>query len=351
MSELLLEQVSSFSGSFPIIETRSNFQVDENDSEPFFVTLPLGKAGNVSKNGRLYDREFYAELVRQVNSAPASDAITGIVGHSDPNGASWKVDMPALEWVGAALTEQNEAWGKLYVYPEETKLRSAIKRAMRLNGKVATSIWGTAEMEGNRAVRPTIKRIDYADPERAGVRAAIAVPIITKEMTGDKNVSDNLELITELRSDRDKARNDITALQTELAEMTVKYTNIEPKFRQIAELAGEKDAVQFVSELITERNNYRTEKLKLEIGQLISEQVKLEAARPLIATMLGMPESKAKAETALQELLKNKDVIKTMQALALMESGGHAYIGEHQDTEAFDEKKANQTANEIGYGF
>lgn len=351
--ELLLEQVGSFSGAYPEIANRAGFAVDENDTNPLFVTLPIGAIGNKSRNNRIYDRNFYSELVRQVNEAPSDNPITGIIGHSDPNAASWKVDLPAMEWVGATITEQGQVWGKAYVYPEESKLKSVIVRQKRSGAKVATSIWGTARMEGERAVNPTIKRIDYADPEKAGVIAAIATPYITSEMTDkkDDSMSEHQELIQELRTDRDKARESVTELQAQLAEMTVKYTNIEPKFRQIAELAGEKDAVQFVSELIAERNAARDEKLKLEVKQLIAEQVKLEAARPLIATMLGMPESKAKAETRLQELLQDEGVKDTLKALALMKSGGHAYIGEHQTDKPFDEKEAKELASEIGYGF
>ena len=337
MTEKLYEQVSAYAGSFPTIANRASFTPDDNDTSPFFLTLPLGKAGNVSGNGRLYDRDFYAELVNQVNNAPADNPVTGIVGHSDPNGASWKVDMPALEWVGATLDDAGTVWGKAYIYPEETKLRSAVKRAIRSNGKVATSIWGVAKMEGNRAVSPTIKRIDYADPERAGVKAAIATPVLTTEMhTGETTVSENSELVTELRSDRDKARETVAELQGQLTDIQSKYNAIAPQVTALQELAKDKELLSFVAELISERNQFRAEKLELEVNKLIAEQVKLEAARPLIQTMLGKVESKDAAEKRIAELLETESVKMTLQAIALATSGGRVFVGEHKN-DALDE--------------
>jgi hypothetical protein len=351
MTELLHEQVGAFSGKYPDIPTRPNFQIDENDSAPFFVTLPIGKAGNVSGNGRLYDSEFYSELVRQVNHATQDNPILGIVGHSDPTASSWKVDLPAIEWVGATLDNEGMAWGKAYVFPEETKLRGTIRRAMKSNGKVATSIWGEAKMEGNKATNPTIKRIDYADPERAGVKAAVAVPQITSEMTtGDNPVSEqDTLLVTELRNDRDKARNELAELQGQLAEMKNKYEAIAPKVDALQELAKDKELVSFVAELISERNQYRAEKLELEVGKLISEQVKLEAARPLIQTMLGKVESKDAAEKRIAELLDTESVKMTLQAIALASSGGRVFVGEHKN-DVLDESPEAYARASARYG-
>lgn len=350
MTELLYEQSGAFSGKYPEIPTRANFQVDENDSAPFFVVLPIGKAGNVSGNGRLYDKEFYSELVRQVNHAPQDTPILGIVGHSDPTAASWKVDLPAIEWVGATLADDGMAWGKAYVYPEETKLRGTIRRAMKANGKVATSIWGEAKMDGNRAISPTIKRIDYADPERAGVKAAVAVPQITSEMqTGETTVSEASELVTELRTDRDKARIELAELQSQVTEWKNKYEAIAPKVEALQEMAKDKDLVVFVSELLSERNQYRAEKLELEVNALIAEQVKLEAARPLIQTMLGKVDSKQAAQTRLAELLETESVKMTLQAIALAASGGRVFVGEHKQ-DVLDESPEALASAQAYYG-
>jgi len=352
MSELLIEQKSTFGGDYPEVATRKDFQLDPDDNDPVFMTLPLGQAGNESANGRVYDRVFYTELVRQVNEAPP---VVGIVGHSDPLAASWKVDLPALEWVGAAITETGQVWGKAYIYPDETKLRATVKRAKRKNLEIATSIWGNAQMEGKRAINPTIKRIDFADPERAGVKAAVAVPILTSEMTtGDKTVSDTTnELVSELRSDRDKARETLVTVQTDLRELQSKFSQIDPQWQRLQEMAQGKDIVVFVSELVNERNQFRAEKLQLEINQLISEQVKLEDARPLILTMLGNVESKEKAQTRLSELLNDETVKKTLQALALASSGGRVFVGEHLGNDKLDTSpEAMRRAQEdFGYGF
>lgn len=338
MLELLLEQASAYRGEYPQIPNRATFIPDESDNSPFYVTLPLGKIGNVSGNGRLYDKDFYAELVNQVNNASSDNPITGIVGHSDPNAIGWKVDMPAMEWVGATLEEQTgTVWGKAYIYPEETKLRSAIKRAVRANGKVATSIWGVAKMDGNRAISPTIKRIDYADPERAGVKAAVAKPVITAEMTGEKAMSDNQELITELRTDRDKARAEIAELQKELNDLQVKYEAIAPKMASLQEMAAKEDVIVFVTELVHARKQAESDKLRLEVDAMLAEQVKLADARPLIATMLGTVESKEAAQKKLAELLETDSVKKTLQALALVQSGGRVYIGEQGNSDVLDE--------------
>jgi hypothetical protein len=333
--ELLYEQVGAFSGTYPPIENRANFQPDENDSEPFFVTLPIGQTGNESENGRLYDADFYSELVRQVNHAPADNPITGIVGHSDPNAQAWKVDLPNFEWVGAKIAENGTVWGKMYIYPEETKLRTSTRRHMKRNSVVATSIWGEAKMEGKRAVNPTIKRIDYADPERAGVKAAIGIPQITSEMIEKDNEMSDV-LIAELRTERDKARGELATLQEQITLLSPAHDAMKAKLATLQELAGSQDLIVYVSELRNQVDTSNREKLALEIGKMISEQVKLEVARPIIETMLGQQPSKEAAQTRLSELLNETSVKQMLQSYALAIAGGHAYIGEHKDTETLD---------------
>lgn len=207
-------------------------------------------------------------------------------------------------------------------------------------------------MEGNRAINPTIKRIDYADPERAGVKAAVAVPQITSEMkTGETTVSEqDTLLITELRNDRDKARTELEATKTQLRELQVKFDALTPAFNSLKEMSDGRDILVYVSELASENKRMRSEKLALEINALITEQVKLEAGRPLIATMMNGIQSKAEAEKRLSELLNDEGIKDTLKALALMKSGGHAYIGEHVN-DVYNEEQAKQKASEIGYGF
>lgn len=335
MSQIILQEISSFSGQYPEIRQRADFQVDDDDPQPVFMTLPIGKAGSTSKNGRLYDRDFYAELVRQVNESP--DPITGIVGHPNPDAVSWEVNIPSLEWVGATLDEQGVAWGKAYIYPEEDKLRKTIIRAKKRNGKVATSIWGDAVMDGQRATRPHIKRIDYADPDKAGVEATIATPVLTQEMDEDNPMpTDNNELISELRSDRDQARQTISELQAQVNELQGKLTPLEPKWQQLQEMAGGTDPVQFVTELIAERDTLRKAALDLAINEIISEQVELEAARPLIRTMVGPVENRSDATRRVSELLNDETVQQTLQALALAQSGGRVFVGEQRSRDGID---------------
>lgn len=327
MTELLIEQASAFGHGYPDIPHRSDFTIDESDNDPVFMTLPIGAIDITSKNGRHYDEAFYQELVRQVNERP--DPLMGNVGHENPDSRAWEIKLPSMEWVGATLDiETGIAWAKAYILPEDTKLRQHIRRAKRRKQRVATSIWGEATMDGDRATKPTFKGIDFASPDKAGVEAAIAIPEMIESIKSEDTImsDDNKqELVIELRTDRD-------GLRTQVAELTQQVAQYEPAFTLVAELRttlDNEDLRTAISELQTELTNLRTQTARQTITELVNTEVKLETARPIILSMLGEHSDPTTAKERLGELLKAPHVIEMQKALALSASGGRALVGEH----------------------
>lgn len=378
MSELLYEQSGTFEGSYPTIPNRAGFVVDDSDTDPLFMTLPIGEVNTQSKNGRVYDREFYSELVRQVNEAPNNKPVTGIIGHPNPDAVSYEVNLPSIEWVGATLSDDGKVWGKAYVYPEDVKLKNTVKRAKKRGAQIATSIWGNAVMDGNRATKPTIKRIDYADPEKAGVSASVATPILTQEMndTGDNPMPDNnnQDVISELRNDRNQAiqeladvRNELKASQAQvqvISELT-ELLDTQDVFKAVSEMQktiqewqplvtgvkalGEKplQAIQEMQETIAELEHAS---LLHNIVDAINEKVKYEGARPNIAEMMGIErdedgvgtltrqyDSAKAAIERLDSLLAREEVQEMIRSMVYKASGGRVTTHKTYDTDWRDQ--------------
>ena len=391
MSELLHEQTSAFEGNYPEITHRSDFAIDDDDDDPIFMTLPIGEVNSKSRNGRFYDRAFYTELVRQVNGG--EDPVTGIVGHRNLKAQSYEVKLPSLEWVGATLEDDTGlVLGKAYVLPEDQQLRRNVRRAKKRKKKVATSIWGTTLMRGDRATKPELKSIDYVDPARAGVEAAIATPIITQEMieSEEKKMPENTQdILSELRTDRNlaleervKAEHERDLLQEQVQVVSELETLLETKdvlkhvtemkeqisemkealtlVQELRETLGTEDVRKHISELVTERDGLQKKTIAYAARDVITEQVEFEDARPLIANMIGMdwekPEEKAlpfttreEVEAAVKAVTEQETVQEMLKALVLKKTGGRAYVGDGLPKEFVDTPEAREKAvNEWG---
>jgi hypothetical protein len=385
-TEFVFEQVSTFGGDYPTINMRPDFQIDDSDSDPVFVTLPIGEVGVTSGNGRYYDRNFYESLVRQVMET--TKPITGIVGHENPEHAAFETRLAAMEWVGAAIAESGTVWGKAYIYPEETKLRADVRRAKKRMNKVATSIWGSAMMEGNRAVNPEIRRIDYVDPQRAGVQAAVGVPVVTSEMldtNGDSVSSETnaggmhhhpllpnpvleTRIAKEINMADEKVNADVIQLQetinqlqtykaqwaalsemvgtTEVTkavrELQRRNTELQPMeavVESVRDALGTNDVVEAIAELKADRDKYQRESLGFTAKNLVDNKVAFEGARPMIAEMIGLnyeaPQESKLVETDvtklnkhIDSLLEKKYVQDIIKAQVLAVNGGRALVGE-----------------------
>ncbi len=178
--------VWEFAGTYPDVPTADGVDIEEltrGDSEPMFVTLPVGKSGVISANGRYYDDEFQRELMRQViTQRPA-----GNMGHLADSDRDSVYRVSDVDWLGA-MQADGLTWGKAYVPPGA--VREFVRRRKALNAQIATSIYGTGEAEWDESIQAwrisafELEQIDLVPPQRAGVRDLAAVPKVTSEMAG-----------------------------------------------------------------------------------------------------------------------------------------------------------------------
>lgn len=358
MSELLIEQLSAFGDYAPTIPFAEGIDKDaliEGDSNPLFVTLPIAKVGAESKNGRIYGEQIVKAIVEQVNQRRNG----GNKGHLRAEDRSSKFDLPVLQWVGATLDKNGMAYGKAYVPQYAQDVREYIQMKKATRSQIATSIYGTATSNGKHVQEIDIESIDLADPFRAGVSAAVATPIITSEMNiGDDSMSENQELISELRNDRNQALQEATELrvklntaqqQTAVIGELSELLNTQDVFKVVSEMQKQVSEWRPVIELLGDKPLQTIQEMKATIAELqqtslihtivdaINEKVKFEGARPLIAAYMGiernsdgiaeMTREYADAKTALTYLdsVLERDTVKEMiQSLVYKATGGRA---------------------------
>lgn len=150
----------------------------EGDPDPVFVTLPIGKAGTTSRNGRYYDDESMQLIVNAINA----ETVMGQMGHLREEDRPYDFTVPPAIWLAAKMESDGRVWAKAYIFRHATALREYIKFAKQTEARTATSLYGTAEVDDKGRVRNLeIESVDFAHPKRIGVLDAAAVPAVTKE--------------------------------------------------------------------------------------------------------------------------------------------------------------------------
>lgn len=178
--QVTLETRSQFKGKYPSIPLDESFLrgIQEDDPEPFFVTLPIAHANTTSRNGWFYSYEIVNQIVDQINTTKP----IARMGHLREEARSTDYDTAPARWMGAVMDSDGTAWGKLYVLQTEPKLREEIKVAMRANAEIGTSIYAMASSDpNNRITEIELESIDFAHPKRLGNLRAAAIPEITRE--------------------------------------------------------------------------------------------------------------------------------------------------------------------------
>lgn len=180
----------------------------EAGRKPFFVTLPLGEANQVSHNRRRYKGDV---AIKAINEAINKYRITGRKGHT-----FWLEETPEVfRWIGAIIKD-GVAWGKAYIIPtkEGLDLREVYRTAMATNATVATSLQGrgsTVYLEDEdieEVIELTVSFIDaVAEP---GVEMAKAVPYLTHEtLSAEDELTQRLNQAIESLADDALPRVDI----------------------------------------------------------------------------------------------------------------------------------------------
>lgn len=292
------EMISAFSGNYPTIANRADFMPDGGDDNPVYIILPLGEAGNRSRNERVYSERFYQNMVTKINAQEVP--VFGIVGHRDPERIQYETHHKVMEWVGATYDEMTGmAWGKAYIYPEQEVIRAQVLRAKARRLQVATSISGSGyvDPESGEFVEIDELSIDYVEPEFAGVRAAVATPEIVAEKTKGENPMSN-EKIVELSEKLTTAQTNIGELRAQITEQKSKLSALQTEYARVSELLGKpENLLEAVQDLHAERKQLSRQLMGLSARTLIDEKIQSNAGRQMLADAIGMDYDNPTAQT------------------------------------------------------
>jgi hypothetical protein len=351
--ELLSAYVAEFRGGFPDVPFAPDVDVAglrADDPDPLFVTLPIVRVGVKSGNGLTWSETDARHLVNEINTRKPE----GINGHVTAEQRASRYDLPRLRWLGAELVG-DMVYAKAYVPQYASDMREHFRLAKRTNAPVGTSVYG---LRGERGLGDmTLESIDVGHPARVSSRDAAAVPRLTSEFTtGDNNVTEpNEALVSELRTDRDTARNQVAELQTTLkdkeklvTELTASKSTLDTL---ISELSLGDDAVTSARAIVAELRTLRTASLVRSIDDVLVSEVKAEPMRPVIRKFLvsaaGVPlvADVDAAKVVIAEQLADPIMQSIAQKLVVEYRGGAAIVGKGGDAAAFvDTPEARRAA-------
>jgi hypothetical protein len=281
------------------------------DANPMFLTLPIGKAGVTSGNKRHYDEAFLQELERQT----LAHKPVGLMGHLSPNERATAFPPEAVHWVGAAR-DGDTLWGKGYV--PAGPVRERIARYKAQGKSIATSIDAFAEgvwdeqLKAYRMDAKTLRlnQIDLAPADRAGIPDLAAVPIVTTEMEDEQPHVEMPEQVQEPVMDKLQIINEMTAEDARLLPESVRSAIVAtvptpPEVAQVQELRqvlgvdDKADLAKLITEMRTAQEEQRKATIKARISELVTEGIKVESARGIVAELVNARRPQTPEEVAI----------------------------------------------------
>lgn len=345
--QILIEAVGSFGGRFPDIPVSETVQTgivnEMADSDPMYVTLPIGKVNAESRNGRKYPQAAYEAMVKTINTQHP----VGQLGHLRESDRSYVFNVPPLVWMGAMIESDGTVWGKAYVMPHATDVRNYIKSAKITKSSIGTSLYGLGDVGNDGTVSNLqIESIDLVHPQRVGVPAAAATPVITKE-TVDPGAVDPTQTHpiskikeTPMSEEKDtKAAEPInesavlTEQKKQVRELTAKVDDLTAKTADYEQLVTEmgkpSDPIIAYRQMVALLNSLKDENAKLleeTISDKVKAAVKMETARPIIVQTIKTrkPTTKTQVEHFLAETLADEG-IKALLSTQRVEESGEAH--------------------------
>ena len=306
-------------------------ELTANDTDPMFLTLPIGQANVTSKNGRYYDSEFLAELERQV----ATNKPIGIMGHLKPEDLGTEFPTEAIHWVGTKRVGEM-LWGKGYVPPGEARER--VRRYKATNKKLATSIFAEAAGQFDKAINAVrmaanslkLNQIDIGPADRVGVPSLARIPVLTAEMQNqddkDDQQMDKLQVINEMTAA------DARLLPKPVTEAILATVQPAPEVQLVSELRGalgvdeSADVVKLVSELKEAKEAAAKTAVTNRIKELVEDKetgVKVESMRGVITELITLrkPQTVEEANEAYK-LVTEMESVKASLAAAVQGAMG-----------------------------
>jgi hypothetical protein len=171
-----------FGGDYPDVPLAPGIdfaELTKGDTSPVFVTLPIGKVGAKSRNGRTYNQA----AVKALEEAIQQRRITGGLGHLKDEDRSTNFAIPVVHWVGAKMETDGTLWGKGYIPTAFPEVREYVELRRRTRAAIGTSLYGLGQVsETGEVTELDVEQLDVVDPARVGVPIASAVPMVTAEM-------------------------------------------------------------------------------------------------------------------------------------------------------------------------
>lgn len=353
MNSVLSTTISEFRGKkgvdFPDIKLPEDVDTELLGPDKFYITLPIGRVGAHSRNGRVYSEQAIHSLVQQVNAKRPE----GRWGHLKDEDRSTAYAPPAVRWLAAVIDDKTGiAWAK--GIPVTTEAREHFRVAMAAHAKVGTSIYGTPkQVEGANVLDLSLETIDLADPSRVGVPDTASLVYITKEMSAapakestkreekreERMEEEFVKKIAELTQQLAAAQSRVVELEkssARIAEMESSAKETEKRIKELepakqtvsacAELLKTEDVFKAVQEMVTRAAALETENTELLaefITAEVAKQVKFESVRGLIEEMVSA--RKPATRTAVTETVKTvceiASVKKAIEAQVIAESG------------------------------
>lgn len=294
--------VTEIAGDYPTIPLPADV---DTTTDNFFVTLPIGMIDARSQNQRNYRKQSMTDLRDQVNAYRPE----GMWGHLKDDEFGTKYGPPAIRWLASMIDDRGIVWGKMR--PQTPEAVNYYRMAKLDNARVGTSIFAWAEMDGDDVISLDLITIDAADPARVGIPMTAARPLITTEMTQDTeaaarssasvtaeaarsqmpdekpvhSIQEGKEMPTEL----EQAQSQIDTLREQVRSMSQTQQTQSRQiadFNRVAELLNKpEDVVLALQAVIRQRDDLKAENADLldaTIDSKVAEQVKVEAARPII---------------------------------------------------------------------
>ena len=358
--------VGEFRGSYPEVRTFADVDVDaltSGDTEPKFVSLPVGKQNVTSQNGNYYSDTFVRELANWIHQKRP----TGMQGHLKSEERASAYPTPSLYWIGTQQVGE-VLWAKAYLPPGDT--RDMVMRTMAAKGKIATSIYGTVaeggvkyDKENNRRVvdpaKFNLEHIDLAQPDRAGVPELAVVPQVTSEMI---QLEDNME--QDKQVNRVQVITEMTADDVQFVPQVVREAIIAnaPATSVLQEIATALDvepgkALATVQELVAYRQKAETERVQGLVAQEVAKHVmpdvtnitpRVKALRDQVAEMVRLRNPKESELPTLVQEIATGDLMKPIiESVLVAEMGsplgkrakreaseGHSYLKEKPGEQA-----------------
>lgn len=333
--------VWEFKGSYPNVPIFSDVDIQtltKGDTDPEFVTLPIGRDDVKSDNDRFYSREFVQKIEREVyDKRPTANR-----GHIDDKDRGSSFPLPSAYWVGTVRVGEF-LWGKAYVPPGED--REMLRRLKAAKGKIATSIYGTGQgnydkQRGAYVIDPStfnLEHIDFAPPDRAGVPSLAVVPHLTKEMKDGKPMEPQIVPVNRVQVIGEMSVEEVRYIPDAVRLAILQASNESKLVSELAKVTGkEGDALLgLVSELVRERAVIQGERITTAIEKMVAETImpnavqlteRVKFARQMVAELVQAksPQDEAGVKSAVAEIAELAHVKSMVEAATIAEMGPNA---------------------------